>query len=75
MEFCTTKREACNYACKPCRKTNKIPNILGKFVIQDNGSVLCTGCNQVFAKENVSIFVGALLCFYIYIKYGKTWTN
>lgn len=45
-----TKRYACNYNCSICKKSGKIPNILGKFVIVDN-NVICTGCKNTFTKE------------------------
>lgn len=55
MECCVSrKRQACNYNCATCRKSNKLPNILGKFVVQEDNSIFCTGCNKVFEKEELT---------------------
>lgn len=55
--FCpsfSTKRQACNYYCKICRNTDKIPNILGRFIIQNDKRILCTGCNNLFTEKELA---------------------
>lgn len=53
--FFSTKRKACNYYCKICRKTGETPNILGRFIIQrDTKKIFCTGCKDEFTKEELS---------------------
>ena len=53
--FFSTKRQACNYYCKICRKTGNTPNILGRFIIQHlTNTILCTGCKNEFTKEELS---------------------
>lgn len=48
------RRIACNYYCKVCKQTDKLPNILGKFVIMEDGRMSCTGCKNEFTKEESS---------------------
>jgi hypothetical protein len=59
--FCcfNTKPRACNAHCKVCKKSGQTPNILGKFVIIENDSekVICTGCKNVFTKEECAEFL------------------
>lgn len=47
-----------NYDCHICKKSGKLPNILGRFFqIDDTEYVKCNGCNTIFIKvknyENV----------------------
>ena len=48
------KIQACNYDCEICRKTRHTPNMLGKFVYDDEkGVVTCTGCKNKFTQEEL----------------------
>lgn len=43
--------EPVNYNCPTCRKSNKLPNIAGRFHIINNYECKCNGCNSVYPKE------------------------
>jgi len=48
------KIQACNYDCKMCRKTGHAPNMLGKFVYDDEHKIIiCTGCRNKFTREEI----------------------
>ena len=49
--FSTNMRNACNYNCNVCKKSGKLPNILGRFVVIENNKMKCTGCNHIFTRE------------------------
>jgi len=44
---------ACNYNCGVCRKTNKVPNIAGRFFIINETQCQCGGCETIFDKSEV----------------------
>ena len=39
-----------NYNCPVCKKTNKPPNISGRFFIVNYKDCICNGCNTIFPK-------------------------
>ena len=41
----------CNYNCPVCKKTDKIPNIAGRFFILDESFCQCNACKTVFEKH------------------------
>ena len=41
----------CNYDCPVCQKTDKIPNIAGRFYILDEEFCQCNACHTVFEKS------------------------
>ena len=41
---------AVNYHCPECQKTNKIPNMAGRFFIINETQCKCNGCGTVFPK-------------------------
>ena len=41
---------AVNYNCPECQKTNKIPNIAGRFFLINETECQCNGCSNVFPK-------------------------
>lgn len=43
--------EPVNYNCPVCKKTNKLPNILGRFFIVNDKECICNGCNTIFPKS------------------------
>lgn len=45
------ERDVCNYNCPVCQKTDKLPNLLGRFFIINQTECVCNGCNTVFPKE------------------------
>ena len=53
MKSITDKRANApvNYNCPTCMKTNRLPNIAGRFHIINETECQCNGCNSVFPKE------------------------
>ena len=45
------QREFVNYDCPTCRKSNKLPNIGGRFFIINESQCQCNGCKTVYPKE------------------------
>lgn len=45
--------EAVNYNCPVCMKTEKIPNIAGRFFIINETQCKCNGCNTIFPKKQI----------------------
>lgn len=43
--------EPVNYDCPTCRKSNKLPNIAGKFNLIDKLYCKCNGCNIIYDKS------------------------
>lgn len=41
----------CNYHCPTCKKTNKLPNIAGRFYIINDSQCRCNACNSIFDKS------------------------
>jgi hypothetical protein len=48
----------CNYHCPVCQKTDKIPNIAGRFFILDEQFCQCNACKTVFEKTRFYKDVG-----------------
>ena len=46
-------KRACNYYCEVCRKTDKTPNMAGRFYIISETECQCSGCNTVFDKDSI----------------------
>ena len=42
-----------NYNCPTCMKTNKLPNIAGKFHIINDTDCQCNGCQTIYPKEQI----------------------
>lgn len=40
-----------NYNCPICMKTNKLPNIAGRFYIINENECQCNGCDRKFKKN------------------------
>ncbi len=43
--------EPVNYNCPTCMKTDKLPNIAGRFFIINESQCQCNGCNTVYPKN------------------------
>ena len=54
----TNNKNYCNYHCPVCQKTDKIPNIAGRFYILDEQFCQCNACNTVFEKNQFYKDVG-----------------
>ena len=50
------KRHGVNYHCPVCKKTNKPPNLVGKFVLINDLHFQCSGCNALFNKSSIISF-------------------
>jgi len=44
-------REEVNYNCPECKKTNKLPNIAGRFFIINDTECQCNGCGTIYPKS------------------------
>jgi hypothetical protein len=44
------KRNICNYNCPVCKKSGKLPNLLGRFHLINETQCMCNGCNTIFDK-------------------------
>ena len=42
-----------NYDCPVCKKSGKIPNLVGKFIEINEYQFKCNGCNSIFNKKSV----------------------
>lgn len=51
--FSKSAKMHCNYDCTICKKSGNVPNILGRFIIIENDNFKCTGCNNMFTKEEL----------------------
>ncbi len=40
-----------NYHCPECKKTNRLPNIAGRFFIINERDCKCNGCGTVYPKS------------------------
>ena len=43
-------KNAVNYYCPECKKTNRVPNMAGRFFIINETQCQCNGCNTIFPK-------------------------
>ena len=50
-QFSKKNENLCNYNCPVCQKTDKIPNIAGRFFILDEQYCQCNACDTVFEKH------------------------
>lgn len=53
-----SKPIACNYDCPICQKSGNIPNLLGRFILIENDKMKCTGCNNLFTREELAKQLG-----------------
>ena len=56
MGSCLSKireRDGVNYDCPVCKKSGKVPNLVGKFILINESQFKCTGCNSIFNKNNI----------------------
>lgn len=44
-------RAEVNYNCLECKKTNKLPNIAGRFFIINDTECQCNGCGTIYPKS------------------------
>lgn len=49
--------ERVNYECPICMKSNKLPNIAGKFFIINESQCQCNGCNSIYPKNQFYKFI------------------
>lgn len=42
------EQNAVNYHCPVCKSSNKIPNLVGKFILVNEHNFKCNGCNHTF---------------------------
>jgi hypothetical protein len=47
--------ERCNYYCPNCRKTNKLPNIAGRFYDINETECQCNACFSIYDKKILSV--------------------
>lgn len=45
--------EPVNYDCQICMKTEKLPNIAGRFFIINSTECKCNGCGTIFPKKQI----------------------
>ena len=45
------KRDGVNYDCPLCKKSGKVPNLVGKFELINDQYFKCNGCNSIFNKN------------------------
>jgi hypothetical protein len=45
-----------NYDCPVCKKTNRPPNLAGKFVLINDYQYKCSGCSTLFNKNTIFSF-------------------
>ena len=50
------QRNGVNYDCPVCKKTNRPPNLVGKFVLVNDYQYKCSGCNTLFDKKSIISF-------------------
>jgi hypothetical protein len=43
--------EPVNYNCPTCMKSDKLPNIAGRFHIINKTECQCNGCNTIYPKS------------------------
>lgn len=51
MGLSQSKTKKVNYDCSVCKRTNEVPNLLGKFIIRNKTDYQCNSCNTIFKKE------------------------
>jgi len=47
------ERNGVNYDCPVCKNTKKPPNLVGKFFPINEHQFKCSGCNNIFDKNNI----------------------
>ena len=46
-----TKLSGVNYDCSVCKQNNRLPNLLGKFVIINTTEYQCNSCETIFKRD------------------------
>lgn len=47
------ERNGVNYNCPVCKKTNKAPNLVGKFILINDNQFECSGCCSIFNENSI----------------------
>ena len=47
------ERHGVNYYCPVCKNSNKVPNLVGKFILINDYQYKCSGCNSIFNKNSI----------------------
>jgi hypothetical protein len=50
------ERNSVNHDCPVCRNTKKTPNLVGRFILINDYTFKCSGCNSIFNKNSIFSF-------------------